>query len=53
MELYKKDYINGPLNINGHLSMKIILDPNLVHTFLDSNFFDLNYGEIIEIAHLK
>ena len=33
------------LNISVHLSMKIILvDLNLVLTFLGNNFLDLNYG---------
>ena len=36
-----KDY----LNIIVHLSIKIILvDPNLVRTFLGNMFFDPNYG---------
>ena len=42
------DYIKGSLNISVHLSIKIILvDPNLVRTFLGNNVLDPNYG-----AHL-
>ena len=37
--------MKGPLNLSGHLSMKIILlDPNLVCTFFGNDFFDPNYG---------
>ena len=37
--------MKGSLNVNVHLSMKIILvDPNLVRTFIGNNFFDPNYG---------
>ena len=37
--------MKGPLNLSGHLSMKIILlDPNLVRTFFGNDFFDPNYG---------
>ena len=45
IKLYKKDYTKGSLNINAHLSMKLILvNPNLVHTFWGNIFFDINYG---------
>ena len=37
--------MEGSLNIIEHMSMKIILvDPNLVRTFLGDNFLDPNYG---------
>ena len=37
--------MKGPLNLSGHLSMKVILvDPNLVRTFFGNDFFYPNYG---------
>ena len=37
--------MKGPLNVSGHLSMKInrLLDSNLVRTFFGNGFFDPNY----------
>ena len=45
--------MKGSLNISAHLSMKIVLvDPNLVRTFLGNNFFDPNFGLTVHTTRL-
>ena len=36
--------MKGSLNISVYLSMKIFVDPNLVHNLSGNNFFDPNSG---------
>ena len=50
----KKDYIKGSLNTREHLFMKTILvDPNLVHTFLGIVFLILIMVHTLESSYFS